>query len=72
MPKNKFTVALTDEETRTLLNITHKGNSSSVFLAALYIQKLTGINDRLQKRRKADTITMAAFFVVVINAKGNQ
>jgi len=33
-----------------------------MFLAALYSLKLTGINDRLQKRRKAGTIIVAAYF----------
>ena len=29
MPKEKFSVALTDEETKILYDITHKGNSNS-------------------------------------------
>jgi len=44
MPKEKFAVILTDEETKTLLNITHKGNSSSA-LEIMHANILLSTND---------------------------
>jgi len=49
MPKEKFSVALTDEETKTLYSITHKGSSSALEIMHANILLSTNENNPAKK-----------------------